>query len=452
MRKRIFICFLLLLGLSCGEQPCWAADVGWMQRGVRLWYLGGIGEVKAGEVIATSNAEEAYLINAVAETNAEVIHHSALDQWKSPRPVETNTHSLLDRGPCWIHPARLQTLKSGDYWMGWKIALVTRESHTYYTFPYRLLPANALFKLRPQRQFVKLSYSIPGFSVGNAYFDIDTGILLYYHTLWGNYRMFFMLAEINYDFDRHAAFAEDGGPHTGFNSLVSEQSWGNSVIIQSQVESRYGAAIEMRTSTSVSASGLRMADENYCFFGGGPALRRMDAAQAPNYPPEQWNLFGEYLWWWVHPDDLGKPAVDVFDVPMAMTTPAPGVRLATASENPSRFHFTKIWFDNKGYMTAFSARDPTMGLDIDPSNTFFQKLITVYGLDYYRNTMGRANPHLGDLDGEHGVDLGDAIAAMRVASGYPLSPNAVKEADVDGDGRLGLPEAIYILQKLAGMR
>lgn len=390
MRKRLFFCLLLLLGLNCNAYCAWAADVGWMQPCVRLWYHGGVGEVKAGEVIASSNAEEAYLINAVSGTNAEVIHHSALDQWNLPRPVETSTYSLADMGPCWIHPVKLQTLKSGDYWMGWKIALVTRTPYTSAAFPYRLLPANALFKVNPQRQFVKLSYSIPGFSVGDAYFDSDTGILLYYHTLWENYRMFFMLAEINYDFERHAAFAEDDGPHTGFKSLVSEQCVGGSVIIHSQVETRYGATVEMRTLTSRYPSWTPMADENYCFFGSVPVLKRMDATQAPNFPPEQWTPFGQYLWWWIPPGDLAKPAISVFDVPMAMTTAAPGVRLATATENPSRFHFTRIWFDDKGYMIAFSASDPTMGLDVDPGNPSFQNLTTVDGLAYYKNTMGSA--------------------------------------------------------------
>jgi hypothetical protein len=55
---------------------------------------------------------------------------------------------------------------------------------------------------------------IPGFSVGNAYFDSDTGLLLYYHTLWNASKMFFILSEINYDFATQHAFAEDDGPHT----------------------------------------------------------------------------------------------------------------------------------------------------------------------------------------------------------------------------------------------
>ena len=140
------------------------------------------------------------------------------------------------------------------------------------------------------------------------------------------------------------------------------------------------------------------------------------------------------------------------DVPMAMTTVAPGVRLATAGANPSHFHFTKLWFDSRGYMTAFSARDPSIGLNIDPSNVLFQNLTTVDGLDYYRNIMGRARPHLGDVDGVHGVDLADAISAMRILSGDPLSPGDINEADVDGDGRIGMPEVIYILQRLSGFR
>jgi hypothetical protein len=451
-RPRLFFCLLLVLGLSFDWTCAWAADVGWMQSGVRLWYHGGVGEVKAGEVISSSNAEEAYLIHAVAGTDAEVIHHSAVDQWKSPRPVGTSTYSLADKGPCWIHPQKLQALKSGDYWMGWEIALVTREPYTYGTFPYHLLPANALFKLKPQRQFVKLSYSIPGFSVGNAYFDSDTGILLYYHTLWGNYRMFFILAEINYDFERHIAFAEDDGPHTGFKSFVSEQSVGGSVIIQSQVETRYGAAIEMRTSTSVVASGLRMADENYCFFGSVPVLTRMDATQAPNHPPGQWNPFGQYLWWWIPPGDLAKPAVSVLDVQMTLAAAAPGVTLALAAESPPRFFFTKLWFDSSGYMTAFSARDPTMGLDVDPGKLLFQNLTTVEGLAYYRNSMGRANPHRGDVDGDGRVSLADAIQAMRILAGDHANQNIGRDADVDGDGRIGLAEGIFILQRVVGMR
>ena len=39
-------------------------------------------------------------------------------------------------------------------------------------------------------------------------------------------------------------------------------------------------------------------------------------------------------------------------------------------------------------MAAFSAKDDTMGLDVDPGKPYFQNLTTVDGLVYYRNTIG----------------------------------------------------------------
>ncbi len=154
--------------------------------------------------------------------------------------------------------------------------------------------------------------------MGNAYFDADTGLLLYHHELWGSNKMFFMLAEINDDFAGQAAFAEDAGPHTGFRSFVSEQSmgvwngsafWGGgSVVIQSLVETRYGSAVEMRVLSSIAAPGspsgtgeFETRDENYCAFGAVPVVRRIDATQAGNLLPEAWNPFGRYLWWWLPP-------------------------------------------------------------------------------------------------------------------------------------------------------
>lgn len=50
----------------------------------------------------------------------------------------------------------------------------------------------------------------------------------------------------------------------------------------------------------------------------------------------------------------------------------------------------------------------------------------------------------GDVNGDDSVDLSDAIRALKVIGGDFTT--AVKEADVDGDGRIGIEEAIYILQ------
>lgn len=58
----------------------------------------------------------------------------------------------------------------------------------------------------------------------------------------------------------------------------------------------------------------------------------------------------------------------------------------------------------------------------------------------------------GDLNNDGKVDLADAILAARVLSGMIPVGAVSMEADTDGDFKIGLPEAIYILQKVAGIR
>jgi hypothetical protein len=58
----------------------------------------------------------------------------------------------------------------------------------------------------------------------------------------------------------------------------------------------------------------------------------------------------------------------------------------------------------------------------------------------------------GDVNGNRAVDLADAILAMQVLSRVKPAQLIYKEADVNGDAKIGLQEVIYILQKVAGMR
>jgi len=183
---------ILIFSDSYSANCALGADTGWLQKGVRVWYFGGIQESHDGSV---SNVEEAYLIDGVAGDQVNITHHSALEYWSAPRPVATETYPRLDKGPCWINPQVLQNLQMGDTWMGNEITLVTHPTYTYNSFPYHLLPAWALFKLTPQRSLVKISYMIPDFSIGSAYFDAETGLLLYYNVLWDSYKMFFILSE-----------------------------------------------------------------------------------------------------------------------------------------------------------------------------------------------------------------------------------------------------------------
>ena len=50
------------------------------------------------------------------------------------------------------------------------------------------------------------------------------------------------------------------------------------------------------------------------------------------------------------------------------------------------------------------------------------------------------------------MDLLDAVLALQVLSGIDPSAIVHKEADVNGDGKIGTEEVIYILQKVCEMR
>jgi hypothetical protein len=394
MKKRFLICLLLVLGWSSLGTDVWAIDVKWMQKGVRVWYLGGV------STGSSSDAEEAYLFGSVNGHNIQLTKHSAINHWISPNPIENNIYSRIDKGPCWIHPQVLQNIKSGDFWMGQEIVTVIPGSYTYDSFkneffsiPYLLLPIKALFSLKSPRDIVKIVYMMPDYSTGIAYFDTYTGLCLLYETSNGYVIVFFILSEINYDFAGQTAFVEDNGPHTGFKSTALETtSLSQMVMIQSSVETRYGDTVQMLTSTSAGGSGGQSYSsiyENYCFFGNVPVLKRISQTMppTPNYPPEQWNEYGEYLWWWVPTDALQKSTINVFGVSMTRTSTAPYTFTGTGGTG---LYFSKIIFDNDGYMTSFYAKDSAINLDLNmgimtPNNT-------VDGLTYYKNNMGTAVP------------------------------------------------------------
>ncbi len=59
----------------------------------------------------------------------------------------------------------------------------------------------------------------------------------------------------------------------------------------------------------------------------------------------------------------------------------------------------------------------------------------------------------GDINSDHFVDLKDAILALQLLNRHDLTGQTIRSAaDVDGDGKIGLAEALFILQKTAGLR
>jgi len=59
----------------------------------------------------------------------------------------------------------------------------------------------------------------------------------------------------------------------------------------------------------------------------------------------------------------------------------------------------------------------------------------------------------GDINYDRTVNLTDAILGLRIVTGTDTTGQIISTgADVNGDGKLGLPETLYILQKAAGVR
>lgn len=56
----------------------------------------------------------------------------------------------------------------------------------------------------------------------------------------------------------------------------------------------------------------------------------------------------------------------------------------------------------------------------------------------------------GDVDGNGAVELADLVVSLQTAIG--MRPDVFRDADVNRDGKIGIPEAIYILQSLSGRR
>lgn len=61
------------------------------------------------------------------------------------------------------------------------------------------------------------------------------------------------------------------------------------------------------------------------------------------------------------------------------------------------------------------------------------------------------NLYEGDVNGDNHVDLVDLISALQIVSAISGSAPDL-EADVDGDTRIGMQEAVFILQEIGSLR
>lgn len=57
---------------------------------------------------------------------------------------------------------------------------------------------------------------------------------------------------------------------------------------------------------------------------------------------------------------------------------------------------------------------------------------------------------IGDINGDGAVDLKDVIISLRIVTGQSVD-KIVKQADMNGDGRIGIVEGVSILRQLGGL-
>ena len=96
--------------------------------------------------------------------------------------------------------------------------------------------------------------------------------------------------------------------------------------------------------------------------------------------------------------------------------------------------------------------DITVGAGGYASKTYYDVYVPEGGLVWHEFTLNALSPEsFGNVDGDADVDVADAVMAYQVMAG--LNPAGVQiNADVNGDGKIGPEEVVYILQKAAGLR
>ncbi|MEE4359202.1 MAG: cohesin domain-containing protein [Desulfococcaceae bacterium] len=153
----------------------------------------------------------------------------------------------------------------------------------------------------------------------------------------------------------------------------------------------------------------------------------------------------------------------VYDAEL-LSNPA-AIRAGTLSESVSDDNFTSARpYDDIGmyslaaYGVSFAQDGVLVNIrfDVRPDATAVSASIifvspnrkTVLFTGGYETVPAGFIPLQADTDGDGDTDLGDAIAALRILSG--LSPEHVQAlADIDNDRRIGMAEAVFILNYVA---
>jgi hypothetical protein len=97
------------------------------------------------------------------------------------------------------------------------------------------------------------------------------------------------------------------------------------------------------------------------------------------------------------------------------------------------------------------------GAEWEAINSLPSAELVITGLEeavIHRATVGIAQVETGDIDGQNGLSLADAILALKISAGLPLGDDVDiflrAKTDPSWSGGIGLNEAIFVLRKVAG--
>jgi len=146
---------------------------------------------------------------------------------------------------------------------------------------------------------------------------------------------------------------------------------------------------------------------------------------------------------------VSPPVITKLSVTSVSGTACPGCEVEIFSDSDSKVQF----FEGSAIADAYGV------FRFEKGSFLIGSKITATATDSQGNSSGFSAPQTfsnslpGDIDKDGDITLADTILALKILVGVKTAGETlISSADVNGDGRIGLKEGIYILQKAAGMR
>jgi hypothetical protein len=281
---------------------------------------------------------------------------------------------------------------------------VSRAFYTIDTVPFIMkwqsLALQALFAEQSPREIVYIKNAGADLNVGHYYFDIKTGLLLHKSQQQAAFAVHLTLAEINYDFQTKAAFAEDLGPHSAFSAWYIANKldlvYGNQgYLFNPVILSRHRNRLLMTLVASLMNTG-QPADSSstwtsYVSYDGANGLVQERAYADDN---AAWQTIGDHLFWWIPSEHLTLSRINLINLDLVNRGNTGDSILFESLDIPEGFGFVAAAYDADGYATRLGVVDPRIALYVDSADPF-SKTFRVDGLSYYQNFMEPAAPALG---------------------------------------------------------